>query len=387
MGAGVRICHISDCYLPRLGGIEVQVAELAKRQAATGHEVHVLTATPGHEVRDGTELLDGVFVHRVTARLPFELPVNPRTRKNVAPILGRLQPDVVHVHLGVISPFAWGGIRAALSVDKPVLATVHSVWGQVARSGYGATNSLSKWTARGVQPAAVSQVAARRIQAALPVDVEVLITPNGVDSRDWNASGRVIHRDGRSAVAKPTVQFVTAMRLAPRKRSLPLLEMFSAVVAKVGSRKNIRLLIAGDGPQQARLQSFIEQNYLTDNVQLLGRITRPELAKLYLESDVFIQPSVKESFGLAALEARSTGLPIIARSQTGLTEFVHDGVEGLLADTDADMVQAMVALATNDALRDEITTHNVMEEPAQTWPKVLATIERAYEVTTARQIR
>ena len=67
----MRITHISDCYLPRLGGIEVQVTELTRRQAEQGDDIHVLTATPGEDVRKGTEIIDGVTVHNyaMTARV------------------------------------------------------------------------------------------------------------------------------------------------------------------------------------------------------------------------------------------------------------------------------------------------------------------------------
>ena len=373
----MRVAHISDCYLPRLGGIEVQVTELTRRQAQAGDDIDVITATPGHEVRSGLEMCDGVRVHRVTARMPFELPVHPRTRANVVPLLQEIAPDVVHVHLGVVSPFAWGGIRAAAELDLPVLVTVHSVWGVAARSGYGAADLLAKWTRRGVQPAAVSHVAADRIAHALPDGTSVLVTPNGVDPQEWNAAGRELHHND-------PVRFVTAMRLAPRKRAMPLLKMFAAARDELAQRhpgRTIALDIAGDGPQRNRLQSFIDDHDLATAVTLLGRLSRPELQARYRADDVFVQPSVKESFGLAALEARSTGLPVLARSQTGLTEFVSDGVEGLLSDTDEQMTQAMVRIATDDALRHSITTHNVEVPPVQTWPTVLDIVASAYRQT------
>lgn len=371
----MRVAHISDCYLPRLGGIEVQVTELTKRQADAGHVVHVITATPGHEVRSGTEVLGGVTVHRVTARMPFELPIHPRTRANVVPLLREIAPEVVHVHLGVVSPFAWGGIRAAIELNLPVLVTVHSVWGSVARSGYGTVNNLAHWTRRGVQPAAVSQVAADRIAAALPAGIDVLVTPNGVDPLEWNSRDRRPH-------APTPVHFVTAMRLAPRKRALPMLRMFAAARTRcTEAGVPIRLRVAGDGPQRDRLQAFVDDDGLHDDVDLLGRLTRDELRELYLESDVFIQPSVKESFGLAALEARATGLPILARSQSGLTEFVKDGREGLLAPDDELFSAAMVTIATDEPLRRGITEHNVTHAPEQVWPHVLRTVDHAYRIT------
>ena len=375
----MRVAHISDCYLPRLGGIEVQVTELTRRQAAAGDQVDVLTATPGHEVRSGLEVIDGVNVHRVTARMPFELPVHPRTRAHVVPLLREIDPEIVHVHLGVVSPFAWGGIRAAVELGLPVLVTVHSVWGGAARSGYGAVDLLARWTRRGVQPAAVSRVAAERIAAALPKGTDVLVTPNGVDPLDWNAAGRQPH------AANP-VRFVTAMRLAPRKRSLPLIGMFAEARAQVRAlqpERTVLLDIAGDGPQRSRVEAAIADHDLGDAVTLVGRLDRPGLRDLYLADDVFVQPSVKESFGLAALEARSTGLPILARSQTGLTEFVTDGVEGLLSDDDKQMAETMARIATDDELRRRITAHNTDIEPTQTWPSVLQIVKAAYGTAMA----
>lgn len=375
----MRVAHISDCYLPRLGGIEVQVTELTRRQAEAGDDIDVITATPGHEVRSGLEMCDGVRVHRLTARMPFELPVHPRTRAHVVPLLQGIAPDVVHVHLGVVSPFAWGGIRAAVELDLPVLVTVHSVWGAAARKGYGAADVLARWTRRGVQPAAVSRVAADRIAQALPEGTDVLVTPNGVDPQDWNAEGRVVHDTD-------PVRFATAMRLAPRKRSLPLLKMFASARDELAARhpgRTIALDIAGDGPQRGRLQSFIDEHGLSDSVTLIGRLSRPDLQALYRADDVFVQPSVKESFGLAALEARSTGLPVLARSQTGLTEFVSDGIEGLLSADDDQMTATMVRIATDDTVRGAITTHNVEVPPLQIWPSVLGIVSDAYRTAMA----
>jgi phosphatidylinositol alpha 1,6-mannosyltransferase len=379
----MKVAHISDCYLPRLGGIEVQVTELTRRQAAFGFDVTVFTATPGDEVRLGVEELDGVTVNRVTARLPLELPVHPRTTHHLVPLLKELQPDVVHVHLGVISPFAWGGIRSAVRVGIPTIVTVHSVWGAMAKSGYGLANGLIKWSKSGVIPCAVSEVAATAIRQA-GKGVEVLITPNGVDPGDWNAIGRDIPT--LTQAANKDVAFVSAMRLAPRKRAMPLIDMFAKAKEQIAGDTRITLVVAGDGPHRNRLQSYIDGEGLNDDITLMGRLTRPDLEALYVNSDVFVQPSVKESFGLAALEARATGLPIVARSQTGLTEFVTDGVEGLLAPDDSGMARAMSQLATDDELRIRMQTHNSETEPAQTWPNVLQDVAGAYDVAMKQGI-
>lgn len=377
----MKVAHISDCYMPRLGGIEVQVTELSRRQAASGVDVTVFTATPGDEVRNGVEVLEGVTVNRVTARMPFDMPVHPRTTAHLVPLLEELQPDVVQIHLGVVSPFAWGGIRSAVKVGLPTLVTVHCVWGQAAKATYGVADHLVKWSESGVQLSAVSRVAAERIEAASDTPVSVLVVPNGVDPQDWNSAGRVI-RTPEQAKESP-VRFVAAMRLAPRKRATPLLKMFAAA-RELADGREMTLQIAGDGPHRNRLQRWIDSRGLSNTVTLTGRLSRPDLQQLYRDSDVFIQPSIKESFGLAALEARATGLPVIARSQTGLTEFVDSGVEGLLADDDQGMAKAIARLATDDQLRIQMQRHNTDVPPEQVWPNVLMTVSDAYDTAIQR---
>lgn len=130
---------LTDCYLPRLGGIEVQVHDLSARLRAAGHEVEIFTATPGSQgERYGTvDLVDGVAVHRLAMRLPYDLPVNPTAppelRARLASGGNDGRPfDVAHVHLGVVSPFAVDAARVALGAGLPSALTWHCM---LARTG------------------------------------------------------------------------------------------------------------------------------------------------------------------------------------------------------------------------------------------------------------
>ncbi|HIZ37479.1 MAG TPA: glycosyltransferase, partial [Candidatus Ruania gallistercoris] len=102
----MRITHVTDSYLPRLGGIETQVHGLAIRQARAGHEVHVLTTTAGEPGARGrsTEHDGPLTVHRLAARMPLNLPVHPRGPRHFDTVLARLQPDVAHLHSGIVAP-------------------------------------------------------------------------------------------------------------------------------------------------------------------------------------------------------------------------------------------------------------------------------------------
>ena len=380
----MRIVHISDCYLPRLGGIEMQVAQLATRQVQAGHEVHVITATPGHDaVRSGVEVLDGVTVHRVAARLPMELPVHPRTGHHVTTIVTELLREstaralVAHVHAGVISPFAWSGMRATASLSVPTVVTVHSIWGPMAQPGFRAANGLVHWSGGRVQLAAVSEVAADRIRTVVGNATSVVVTPNGVDPDRWRVTA-VPHSDN-------DVHVVAVMRLAPRKRALPLLGILRSAGEALPAGIRLHGTVVGDGPERGRVEKYIREHSL--DVDLPGRLTHEQIRELYASADMFVQPSVKESFGLAALEARTAGLPIVARSETGITEFVREGVEGLLVGSDEEMAGAVVRLAADPALRHRIAEHNRTIEPVQTWPGVLAAVDEAYARAAERVVR
>lgn len=373
----MRIVHISDCYPPRLGGIETQVRALAVRQAAAGHDVHVITATPGTVVRRGTEVLDGVTVHRTTARMPADLPVHPRVGSVLRELLGdggeAAGADAVHVHGGVVSPFAYPGARVARQLGLPTVATIHGVWGGVFQPAARFADLLTHWTRWGVVLTAVSDAAADPIRAIVGPDVPVGLVPNGIDVEAW----RRPHVAGDS----DEVRLVAVMRLAPRKRAMPLVQMAHEASRFLPAGRRLRLTVVGDGPVTAQVRRYVDRHGLAYGrfvVDLAGRLAPDDVKATLAASDAFIAPAKLESFGIAALEARTMGLPVLAYAATGISSFVHHEVEGLLAADDRGMTEAIARIATDDALRERIAEHNRSTEPAQSWPKVLADVDAAY---------
>ena len=372
----MRIAHVSDCYAPRTGGIETQVAALARHQQAAGDEVYVITATPGHgAVFAGPDDVEGITVQRVAAHIPFELPLHPRTGHEVTRLLRAEPVDIVHVHAGVVSPFAWGSIRAATRAGVPTLVTVHSIWGPMASPGFGVSDALLRWTHWGVTLSAVSDVAASRIAAAVPRAGTVLVVPNGINPADW----KVEHLPAGSE----RLRLASVLRMAPRKRTMPLVRIIEAAIRRLDGI-DVTAVLVGDGPERAGAEKYVAAQGLSGAITFAGRLDRNGILDVFARTDAYVQPSIKESFGLAALEARSAGLPIVARSQTGTTQFVRDGAEGLLADDDAGMAAAIVRLGTDRDLLDQIAAHNRRVEPLEAWPSVLETVRDAYRIAGAQ---
>lgn len=382
----VRIVHVSDCYPPRTGGIETQVSDLARHQSLAGHDVHVLTATLGEAGERGgvVDRDGGVHVHRLGARLPFDLPVNPVGPRLLHAALRDVAPDVVHVHAGVLSPFAFDGARIALGHGLPTAITWHCMLDGTVPALRTAVR-LTGWRTARAALSAVSSAAASRVQDAFGTEVGVV--PNGMDLDVWAPLERAGHAatgargGGPHGSADPgtdgPVRLVATMRLAPRKRAVPLVELVGAAARRL-PRGRLHLTVIGDGPVRARVEQVVAAQGLRDVVTLRGRLPREQVRAAYADADVFLAPAELEAFGIAALEARTAGLAVVARHGTGIEEFVVDGTDGLLVADDAEMTEAVVHLARDERLLAGIRAHNRTERPAFGWPRVLEAAEGEY---------
>lgn len=377
---------LTDCYPPRLGGIESQVRDLSRHLVAAGHEVEVLTATTGPDGERGgatTRGDDGVTVHRLAIPLPGGIPVNPFAPREVRRRLDAGRFDVAHAHLGVVSPFATDLVPVALDAGLPVTATFHCVIDRSA-SVFRALGHLARWSRRGVALNAVSRMAATRV-AAVAGDAQVEVVPNGVDVAWWRegADAGGDPRDAAPDGVRRPVHVVSAMRLVARKRPLATLSVLRGARAVLDPGVPLRATIVGEGPQRRPMLRSLRTGGM-DWVELPGRVDREELRRLHQSADVYLTAARLEAFGIAPLEARAAGLPVVAPRGTGVDDFVADGVEGLLAGSDVLLAGALAHLAGDPALRARIRAHNLAVPPAQDWAGVVAATLREYHRAGAR---
>ncbi|WP_283137734.1 glycosyltransferase family 4 protein [Rhizohabitans arisaemae] len=369
----MRILHVSDCFLPRLGGIEVQVGDLVRAQREAGHHVEVATATPGDS---------GHGVHRITARIPFDLPLHPRGGHHLRRLYAARRPDVVHVHLGAVSPFSWTAVRTAVRAGLPTVVTVHSMWDPVTRAVYRLLDLLTGWTRWPLLVTTVSEAASRPIRAVAGPRIPVRVVSNGLDVDAWRP---VRATTPPAASAASPVHIVAVGRLAPRKQPVRLLKLMRTARSRVPGETPLRVTVVGDGPAKGAMERYLRANAMSDWVALPGRFTREQIKELLASADVFVAPAPRESFGLAALEARTAGLPVVARTQSGVADFVESGQEGLLGGSFEQLAAAIARLARDPALRRRIQAHNRETAPVDcTWPAVIEAFDDTYVQATTR---
>lgn len=161
-----------------------------------------------------------------------------------------------------------------------------------------------------------------------------IVIPNMVDNGSF-------HYLDRAKNDSPFV-FVSVGNLIPIKAFDKLIEAFAQV------RNDAKLVIIGDGPERERLQSQIDTLHMDAHIELMGRLNREEINRVYQKSHVFVLPSQSETFGVSYIEAMYAGLPVIATRCGGPETFVNEN-NGILVPVNdvASLVEAMRMMRQN----------------------------------------
>lgn len=397
----MRIVHVTDVYAPRIGGVESQVRSLAKLQAARGHDVHVVTATQGRTDMDqplgkgAWENDEGVVVHRLAYPAIAGLPFHPRGVRELPRMLKALAPDVIHAHAGVLSPFAFVAMKAAQQTGTPTVTTWHSMhtgW----RWAMKMLSWINKWDSTPVAWTAVGNPGARQVRKMLTTrrspSTRVDLLPNGVDLDHWlpaNYPTESVKLDVRLWTAQEAVspevvhtprplRVVATQRLEPRKRTIPLLRAAEEARNALLPEQDLQLLIIGVGSEDGEVKRWITRHEAEGWAIQAGKLDRDHLREIYRRADVFVAPAVLEAFGIAALEARAAGLPVIGFSRSGVADFVKNDVGGLMVRNDKELVAALVKMAEEPELVQRLGDYNVRVIPEFDWSNVLQATHEQY---------
>jgi N-acetyl-alpha-D-glucosaminyl L-malate synthase BshA len=333
------------CY-PTYGGSGAVATELGVALARLGHEVHFITYMQPFRLPPFTPR---VYFHEVdVGRYPlFEYPpYDLALAVRMHEVVQTHELDLLHCHYAI--PHATSAWIAREMLQRsgtyvPVVTTLHgtdiTIVGQ--DPSYHAITKFSIEKSDGLT--AVSQFLQQETLSTFGCTAcRIEVIPNFIDPAVYDRSKYTSVFDEQ--VGRDTRVLMHVSNFRPVKRIPDVLEVYARVAKQVPSV----LVMVGDGPERPDAEQQARDLGIDDRVFFLGKIDA--VAPLLAGADLFLLPSDRESFGLSALEALASGVPVIGTNVGGLPEVVRSGETGFLAgvgDVDA-MADAAVELMRDD---------------------------------------
>jgi glycosyltransferase involved in cell wall biosynthesis len=172
----------------------------------------------------------------------------------------------------------------------------------------------------------------------------VAILHNGIESSRWQIE----------PIDKPELRVTSVMRLNIKKRPHDLVAAIPRILRQLPSGCRPVFTLVGDGPYRQKLERQVRNLGLAGVVEFRGFVPRSEIKELFRSTDLFVLPTVLEAFGIAVLEARCAGLPIVAMQHSGVSDVIDHGRHGLLAEDRGQFADFIAKLLADEPLRRQM---------------------------------
>jgi N-acetyl-alpha-D-glucosaminyl L-malate synthase BshA len=342
--------NIGIVYYPTPGGSGVVATELGRSLAQLGNRVHFITN--GHPARL-SHFDENLYLHKVeTGDYPLFQQYTPYSLSlavKIREVANQYGLDLVHVHYAI--PHAASAYLAKQMMGSNGLRTLTTLHGTditlvgMMPSFYEITR-FSISVSDGIT--AVSKFLKDETVEQFKIEAPIDVIHNFVDSEEFKPLTDCRIRPRLAPNGEKLIIHVSNFR---KVKNIPVvLEVFSEVKKTLPTR----LVLVGDGPEREAIERRAAELGVAEDVVFLG--DQEYVAEILPAADVFLLPSEHESFGLAALEAMSCGVPVVGSRVGGLHEVVTDGATGYLCDPhDAGcMTQLVLSLLTDDDFRRDM---------------------------------
>lgn len=318
----MRIGIVTETYAPDVNGVAITVQALARGLVRRGHAVDLIRpihpdTPPLADAGMDVLAVEGAAMPRYSG-LRFGLPARFRIERRWR----TERPDAIYV--ATEGPLGWTAVSAARRLGIPVATGFHTRFDfYVGHYGFGAlTPFVRRYLARFHRRAQTTLVPTGQLAGELNDlgvhDVRVL--RRGVDTARFHPERRDESLRDSWGAGPDTPVVLSVGRVAPEKNLHVVIDAYRALARRV---PQARCVIVGDGPGRAALEAA------NPDVIFAGTRRGDELAAYYASADLFVFPSLTETFGNVVLEAMASGIPVVAYAEAAAREFIRNGQNGI----------------------------------------------------------
>ena len=364
----LRIAYVTETWPPELNGVSLTVERTVRHLRGRGHIVELIRPRqPGQAALDASdELRTAGCVIPMYPDLRFGL----ARAATLARRFEQSRPELVH--LATPGPLAWAALAAARSLRVATTAdfrtnfhrySQHYGLGFLSGAVLGVLRRFHNGTDRSFVPTRALQ---RELTAA--GFRNLTIVGRGVDTAQFTPAARSDALRRRWHAADDAPVYLAVGRIAAEKNVALALRAFDAVLLR---QPKARLVVVGDGPAKAHLEAAYPHAIFT------GPVRGAELAAHYASADVFLFPSLSDTYGNVVMEALASGLAVVSFDCAAAAEHVTDGVSGRLADPgdEAGFIAAACDLAQTPLALAGYGVAAIAAARRATWDDVLGRFE------------
>lgn len=314
------------CY-PTFGGSGVVATELGKALAKDGHEIHFITYSQPSRL---DFLNEHLFYHEVDIRTyplfeypPYELALASK----MVSVVKNEKLDLLHVHYAIphaSSAYMAKQILKTQGITIPVVTTLHgtdiTLVGKDASYEPVVTFSINE--SDGVT--AVSKDLRYQTFEFFDITKDIEVIPNFIDLNKFKKQKKDHFKKAICPDGEVLIVHISNFRKV--KRIGDVVKIFNNIRREIPAK----LLMIGDGPERTGAEDLSKKLGIEEDIRFLGKLEAIE--EVLSVADLFLMPSEKESFGLAALEAMACEVPVISSNAGGIPELNIDGVTGFLSE-------------------------------------------------------
>ena len=341
----LRIAMVTETYPPEINGVAMTMGRIVAGLQTRGHAVQLIRPRQHHHDQPAREpLFEEVLQRGIPVPRYDALKIGLPAKQAMLRLWAAHRPDIVHVVTE--GPLGWSALAAAAKLRLPVATDFHTNFHSYSKH-YGIgwlKKPITAYLRKFHNKAQRTFVPTVTLQDELPAlgMRNLQVVARGVDTAMFNPARRNTALRRAWGAGPDDIVAMYVGRLAAEK-NLPVVLQTYATMRIV--RPSTRLVLVGDGPERARLESECP------GAIFAGMRTGEELAEHYASADVFLFPSITETYGNVTVEAMASGLAVMAYDYAAARQHIRHSVNGLKApfDTTDEFIKLAIGLAPHTA--------------------------------------